>query len=863
MVKRFSTVKTDIIFTGFGSYSNHANLKIDDFGENESDLDLNSNGVYQEPTICLDLLKTMIATVLETESDVLLLTAPERTVLRSFQELSVHAQNLFIFLVIHPNWHRLPSLRLVEIPWGDLSSSITELSRSIPATFDCPADIKPKLLDIVKAEERTIDLSASVHPKREELFEELFETKYFLKSEPDDIPVPSDDVKFYPSPENATAGPSTLVSSPASPRPEPIPSLCITESEMTLRQLLEYMGPEEQRIIGKELKLKPGKKKTDLIDSILETSAKQTNLLDFFGKGKAKAGTEKRSSQEERLRAMIMKRLQKVVRINPDVFDILRRVHIIYFRSTQFPTEIFPRPLRHLQRKYPEYARERDCVVWVSRPMMLAYEDALKAEAQMDDVLPSNILPGPLSQTDPKDKKAAATRKARLTVKLFDEVYELWAAHLGIKSDPVPNPIPGTARPTLERLEPGYALTRVLHKGAKAFKVLNKRAEELDVLDGLLAQSHWCRGLRGTWHIRRMTILAEKTEDSGDDEAESAIKASTEGLSDPATGLVYRPALIQGLGKLQKRLQISAEDQVDISESAKVAKCVIQAVRIIDESEQKKKRSLWMAKDNEVVPIETLVSQHYEETGFSRVMTGSCVFTTLFTLLFWDIIFMPIDGAFDTHFQTCPLDLCEDTFFAVRQAVIEHRLSEIKEGKAMLYLEKHDQQHRAAEPCAVGVRWDLCSRKNLIEIVRCIPRRTLVTICQMFCEDYVAGCMGAPDLIAWDLDDKQYKLVHIKGPGYPSRQSQKAWRDVLARGNADQEVYEVVELGKKKKGKKGKNKAAESGSDCESGNDELESEEDDAGFFQTQIPAVKKRPRSPDEDEEYQPKHSKKRKTRS
>lgn len=100
------------------------------------------------------------------------------------------------------------------------------------------------------------------------------------------------------------------------------------------------------------------------------------------------------------------------------------------------------------------------------------------------------------------------------------------------------------------------------------------------------------------------------------------------------------------------------------------------------------------------------------------VMTGGCVFTTLFTLLFWDIIFMPIDGAFDTHFQTCPLDLCEDTFFAARQEVIEHRLSEIKAGKAVLYLKKHDHEHRAAEPCAVGVRWDLCSKKDLIEIVR-------------------------------------------------------------------------------------------------------------------------------------------------
>ncbi|KAJ7436212.1 hypothetical protein FB451DRAFT_1307685 [Mycena latifolia] len=862
MPKGSSTLKDDILFTGFGSHSNRPNLKVDDSGQSESDLDLNPNGEYQDPKICLDLLKTMIGTVLDTEFDCMLLTPGERSVLLAFQRLSVHAQNLFVFLVIHPTWHRLPSLKLVEIPWGDVACAITELVRPLELTvakFDCEPEVKPEPANFCVKTEETSDFSALALVKKEEPLE--IESPFKLESLPATIPGPSNpDVKFD---VNATAGPSTLLP----PEPNP-PSLCITDSDMTLRQLLEYMGPDEQRIIGKDLKIK-AKKKTDLIESILSFSSSQTTLADYFGKGKVKAGTEKPSSQEERLRAMIMKKLQKLVRVNQDVYDILRRVHIIYFRSTKFPIEIIPRPLRHLQRNYPEYVCARNVSIWPTRKKLIEYEDSLTAEAVIDGVLPSAVfsdaespkqknskLKGKSRAVDEEDegevqdKKAAAVRKAKATKTLFDEVYSRWPSYLSIK-------LQGILCPGLERFEAGYVLTRVLHKSVKAFKLLENCRDELAVYDVLLDQKVWCSGLRGPWHIRRTAIHVAKMKDRPD-EGRLAIKTSTDGMTDPATALVYCPTLIKNLVQLQKRLQIPVDDQVEISEAPKVAKVVLEAVRIVVDNE-KKKNSLWRTQDDEVVPIEKLVSQHYEETGFGSISAGSCFFTTLFTLLFWDIIFMPVDGAFDTHFQTCPLDLCEDTFVTSRSAAITHRLSEIEDDKAVHYLRQHDTQYRPAQPCAVGARWDLCARKKLIGIAKCIPPKTLAMICQMFCEDYAGACVGAPDLIAWNARDKDYKLVHIKGPGYPGRQSQKAWRDVLARVDTEQEVCEVVEPGKKKR--KGKKKAADSDSDSASEDGELEPESEEECESQARASGSKKRPRDSDEEEEYQPKNSKRRKT--
>ncbi|KAJ7685709.1 hypothetical protein DFH06DRAFT_1159187 [Mycena polygramma] len=851
MPKGLSSTQNDIIFTGFTSRGPHSSgSNMDELGESESDLDLNSNGDYQEPKICLDLLKTMITTVLDTDSH--LFTPAEINVMHSFQDLSVHAQHLFVFLAIHPKWHRLESLKLVDIPWGDLSCTIAELCRCINdpamATVDSPAEIKPHIksepMDVcVKMEETVLDLSASVHVKQEVKQEVKLEVKSEPKLEfPSAIPGPSDETKFQP---NAAAGPSTLFPSPR-PNPNP-PSLCVSDSELTLRQLLEYMEPAERRDIATQMKVKTGKKKMDLIASILETSTTQRPITSFFSKGKAKAGPE---NQDERLREMIMKKLKNLVKIPDDVLDILLRIHVAYFRSTELPSDILPRPLRHLQRTYPKYARARVDKAWPHREMLIEHIDSLKAEAHIGGVFPPTVPPADPSppekiigkrkrlavdeEVEVKDKKAAAAvGKAKATKALLDEVYGRWVEHHALAKREIARPWPG-----LERLEPGCALTRAVHKGVHALKALKEPDLELDAVEQLLKQDFWCRRLRGPWHIRTSNILMEKTEDS------EAILAITKGLAE-GTSQIYRHPLITNLAKLQKRLQV--EDPVEIPEPAKASKFVYRAERVA--TTEKKKICEWKSEDGDVGSIETLVSQHYE-VDFKRVIPGGSLLTTLFTLLFWDIIFMPVVGVWETDFQTCPLDLCEDTFYSSRRAAIDLRLSDIKRGKARSFLDLHDRQHRATKVAAVGVRWDLCPRKDLAAVVECIPPGTLSAICEMFYEHYVEACVGAPDLIAWDAEREAYKLVHIKAPGYPCTKSKKAWRDVLARGETDQEICEVVEPGKEKKPRKKKTKK-DAASDSE--DDELESEEEDSSQNASGS-------RSLDEDEEYRPKNSKRRK---
>jgi Fanconi-associated nuclease 1 len=91
--------------------------------------------------------------------------------------------------------------------------------------------------------------------------------------------------------------------------------------------------------------------------------------------------------------------------------------------------------------------------------------------------------------------------------------------------------------------------------------------------------------------------------------------------------------------------------------------------------------------------------------------------TTIFALIFWDILFTDIPGAFETSYQTAPLDLAEETFYYVRKEMIDARLEEIKCRKEREILESPDNAHREKNTWCVGVQWDICQKQDLVEIV--------------------------------------------------------------------------------------------------------------------------------------------------
>ena len=157
-------------------------------------------------------------------------------------------------------------------------------------------------------------------------------------------------------------------------------------------------------------------------------------------------------------------------------------------------------------------------------------------------------------------------------------------------------------------------------------------------------------------------------------------------------------------------------------------------------------KSVWVGRDSEVT-VEGWVLEWWEEKGYKGYHSESSVITTLFGLLMWPVLFHPLPGAFETPYQTAPLDLGEDTFAPARKEIFEERLEKMGSTKAALeMLRETDERERERGTWAVGINWEF-EREDLEQLVQCIGGRALSGICRMLGEEYRHRISGVPDLM--------------------------------------------------------------------------------------------------------------------
>ncbi|KAF8447634.1 VRR-NUC domain-containing protein [Boletus edulis BED1] len=448
----------------------------------------------------------------------------------------------------------------------------------------------------------------------------------------------------------------------------------------------------------------------------------------------------------------------------------------------------------------------------------------IENEDTMSDVKPDN------------DRK----RGARMVKDIFERIYPRWQDLVMSEGEE-----DGRAG-GLERFHYGHVITRIICKGSAALGILGEHERELEVLEALLAQKRWRRGQRGRWYERRALILSTHFPDD-EETMERALDAVMEALVDTDTHIVFRPKLQRRLRRLENKLKIPVKERHTCDGVLVNAdEVVFEAVRLrhraaslkldrtgrcINPSEQgnqdikryyspaatlvkpetdssatpasgrkspsdaSKGKSLWLGRDGEELTVEELALQRYKEQGFKGVHCETRVITMLFGLLFWDIIFESIPGAFETPYQTAPLDIAEDSFFHARKDLMEQRLAAIEAGKGADLIRRVDTEHRASGTWCVGVRWDLFSSEDLVDIVTCLGGKVLSVICRVLCEHYTFGTSGGPDLFLWNTEKGTCKFVEVKGPGDSLQENQRIWIDILLKAPVAVEICRVVECG--------------------------------------------------------------------
>nr|POE49391.1 fanconi-associated nuclease 1 like [Quercus suber] len=146
--------------------------------------------------------------------------------------------------------------------------------------------------------------------------------------------------------------------------------------------------------------------------------------------------------------------------------------------------------------------------------------------------------------------------------------------------------------------------------------------------------------------------------------------------------------------------------------------------------------------------VESFCLSHYRTLGYKGYHTESSILRTLFAYLFFDILFLYIPNVFQTAFQTCPLDLFTDSFYASRMSEIHLRLNEISNGQAPGLIQKVWDEHNERKTCVVGLRWDF-EIQDLLEIAQCFPPAALSTVMKVLVQEYGQRGGGVPDLFLW------------------------------------------------------------------------------------------------------------------
>lgn len=167
--------------------------------------------------------------------------------------------------------------------------------------------------------------------------------------------------------------------------------------------------------------------------------------------------------------------------------------------------------------------------------------------------------------------------------------------------------------------------------------------------------------------------------------------------------------------------------------------------------------------------VEWEVADYYRAQGWTVWYSENCLLNALFGLFFWDILFMPVQGAFLNPFQRGPRDLYSEEFCAARQPAIDDRLSDIDNARALIkqhYAEKHGITND-------WVNWGVIEWPLLDAALRALSTHQLKACFERILFDRRHNRSGQPDLFMCRADD--YQWVEVKGPGDTLQHHQKRW----------------------------------------------------------------------------------------
>lgn len=440
------------------------------------------------------------------------------------------------------------------------------------------------------------------------------------------------------------------------------------------------------------------------------------------------------------------------------------------------------------KRNFPVYIPCRTNIIWNTREDFISYERALMIEDEFHKRIEKLSV-----RTSPRNKrlKSAEANNSKLRQAMVD-TWTICENCIGAWEDEIA--IRGThERPYyLRRFEAGWIYTRLLDHGTEVLAKLHEYELEEVIVQKLLKQSMYRISKRGKWYDRLAVIQTNHVrKDQGRTQKKIALKTCSDAIQDPKTHQIFLFGLHHRIEQLEKELCIPKREQHDFSymRRKKPKAITIYGERLSD-LEASGRKSIWRNDDGSECTVEQVGIEYYKKQGYKGLHCENGIVRMIVVLLFWDVIFAPIPGVFETPYQTEPFDLRTDSFYESRVDIIQDRLQEIEDGKHLEIIETVDQRERPRKTMCMGINWKY-EYQDIIEIAECIGASPLASLCKIYFQEFGQRQGGMPDLCCWDYEKKLCLFSEVKGPNDKLSKTQHEWIEALAGFGIPVEVCHV------------------------------------------------------------------------
>ena len=200
------------------------------------------------------------------------------------------------------------------------------------------------------------------------------------------------------------------------------------------------------------------------------------------------------------------------------------------------------------------------------------------------------------------------------------------------------------------------------------------------------------------------------------------------------------------------------------------------------------KLTLQSGPDNESDRVELRALQYYQRTGRCYYSENALVRAVL-GLFIWDLMFMPIDGAFHHPFQSGPSDLMQPEFVSRRQSAFDARWKELDDPlRFAARVWQHWEEKRGLSN--VLVHWSRLSEELLSDALIRIPVAHWRALFNRLLADLRHNGKGFPDLVLFP-NGEGYEFIEIKGPGDALQQHQRRWMQYFTQHKIPHRVVNI------------------------------------------------------------------------